>query len=214
MEIDQHLRIIHALRDRLDAELPGEDAQNLLSPVIAHDKYRIAPVNHKVACVMAVLYPVGAELHMAYIERTSHHPDDKHAGQISLPGGKLESYDESYLAGALREVEEEIGIPREDIKVLGALTELYVFASNFLVYPFVGYLDQKPTFKAQESEVASIISFPIMRLLADDIVKIKDLNVRNTIIKEVPYYELDQHILWGATAMITSELVALFKSVY
>lgn len=189
--------------------LPGIDAQNKFSPVTAFSKYRTAPDDHKKACVMGLIYPEGDELRMAFIERTFSHPDDKHGGQISFPGGKLEEEDETYLTGALREVEEEIGIPSEQITVLGQLTDLYVFASNFMVYPFVGYMEHAPRFVPQDSEVASIVSFPINRLLEADIIDSKDLKVRNNLLKNVPYYKLNQHVLWGATAMITSEIVEL-----
>lgn len=191
--------------------LPGVSAQNKLSPVKFTGKYRTAPENHKKACVMGLIYPEGSELHMAFIERTFSHPDDKHGGQISFPGGKLEEEDDSYLIGALREVEEEIGIPSDQITVIGQLTELYVFASNFLVYPFLGYMDQTPKFIPQVEEVASIVSFPIEKLLQADVIDTKDLQVRDFLMKDVPYYKLNEHILWGATAMITSEIVELIR---
>lgn len=191
--------------------LPGVEAQNQLAPIKSASKYRIAPDNHKKACVMGLIYPECNELCMVFIERTFSHPDDKHGGQISFPGGKLEKEDDTYLLGALREVEEEVGIPPEQINVLGQLTDLYVFASNFLVYPFLGYMEQAPVFVPQVEEVASIISFPLENLLSADIIATKDLQVRNYIMRDVPYYDLYPHILWGATAMITSEIVELIK---
>ena len=160
---------------------------------------------------MSLIYPEGNELRMAFIERTFSHPEDKHGGQISFPGGKLEEEDDTLLIGALREVEEEIGIPSDQISILGQLTDLYVFASNFMVYSFVGHMENAPKFIPQESEVASIVSFPINRLLTAEIIDTKDLQVRNIILKDVPYYKLNQHVLWGATAMITSEIVELIN---
>ncbi len=204
-------KLLTQIYKEINNGLPGEVAQNKLSPVISNSKYRLAPEDHKKACVMGIIYPEGNELRMAFIERTFSHPDDKHGGQISFPGGKLEVEDETYLIGALREVEEEIGIPPEEINVIGQLTDLYVFASNFLVYPFLGYMEHAPAFIPQESEVASIVSFPIENLLSADIIDTKDLQVRNRVMKDVPYYKLNQHVLWGATAMITSEIVELIK---
>ena len=204
-------QLLIQIQKEISKGLPGENAQNRLSPVTANSKYRIAPENHKKACVMGLIYPEGNELRMAFIERTFSHPDDKHGGQISFPGGKLEPEDETYLIGALREVEEEIGIPPEQITVLGQLTDLYVFASNFLVYPFLGYMEHAPTFIPQLEEVASIVSFPIEKLLSADIVDTKDLEVRDFVMKDVPYYKLNEHVLWGATAMITSEIVELVE---
>ena len=131
-------------------------------------------------------------------------------GHWDLPKGKLEKY-ETKKDAALREVEEEIGIPSDQISILGQLTDLYVFASNFMVYSFVGHMENAPKFIPQESEVASIVSFPINRLLTAEIIDTKDLQVRNIILKDVPYYKLNQHVLWGATAMITSEIVELIN---
>lgn len=204
-------KLLAQIQKEITKGLPGEAAQNKLSPITSNRKYRIAPDSHKKACVMGLIYPEGNELRMAFIERTFSHPDDKHGGQISFPGGKLEKEDDTYLIGALREVEEEIGIPPDQISILGQLTDLYVFASNFMVYPFVGHLEHAPSFIPQESEVASIVSFPINRLLAADIIDTKDLQVRNNIMKDVPYYKLNEHVLWGATAMITSEIVELIN---
>lgn len=197
------------IKEEIQKGLPGIEAQNKLSPISASSKYREVPENHKKACVMGLIYPEGNELRMAFIERTFSHPEDKHGGQISFPGGKLEEEDDTYLIGALREVEEEIGIPPEEITVLGQLTDLYVFASNFLVYPFLGYMEHAPSFTPQVEEVASIVSFPIENLMSANIIDTKDLEVREHIMKDVSYYKLNQHVLWGATAMITSEIVEL-----
>ena len=206
------LKLLTDLEAQLLKPLPGRKAQNRLSPVIDNAKYSNAPDDHRVACVMALIYPLDGALQMIFIERASSHPDDKHAGQIGFPGGKMEDDDKSYLECALREVEEEIGIGTNEIKVLAPLTDLYVFASNFMVYPFVGYLDHIPDFVPQESEVASIISFPLDSLLDEGTLDVKDLTVRGQQIKNVPYYKLERHTLWGATAMITSELLEVIKA--
>jgi len=203
---------IEAIRLKLYMPLPGVQAQNKLSPVMDHAQYRVAPKDHKVACVMALIHPRDGKFHLTFIERASSHPDDKHAGQIGFPGGKMEDSDKDHLSCAIREVEEEIGIAADQINVLGALTDLYVFASNFMVYPYVGYIDHEPSFVAQESEVASIISFPLDGLLSTDALSHKDMTVRGHHMKGVPYYRLNKHILWGATAMITSELLVVVAS--
>lgn len=191
----------------------GIVAQNSMSPIrVAADKYREAPEHHKTAAVMALLYPQNDEWHICYMLRTSHHPEDKHAGQISFPGGQQDADDISLESCALREVHEEIGLAASQIQVLGALTELYVFASNFLVFPFVGYCNKEPQFIPEPSEVAEIISFPIEQLISGELIYTKDLQVRNMTLKDVPYYDLNGHVLWGATAMITAELISLLKT--
>ena len=131
------MNIVQKLKDSLALDLPGQHYQNRMSPVKTHEKYRIVPKEHRVACVMALIHPKeDGNLYITYIERASSHPDDKHAGQIGFPGGKFEKEDESLEICALREVEEELGLNVNDIEVLGELTSLYVFASNFLVCYF------------------------------------------------------------------------------
>ncbi len=207
------INTIDNIKSALALDLPGQYYQNLMSPVEAHEKYRIVPKDHRVACVMALIHlkPDG-QLYITYIERASSHPDDKHAGQIGLPGGKFEDEDESLVICALREVEEEIGVKGGDIIILGELTSLYVFASNFLVYPFVGYIDYEPKYTPQIEEVAGIIEVPLSNLSDPQFKTSKPKKLVNGLETAVPGYNIDGHFLWGATAMISSELERLLET--
>jgi 8-oxo-dGTP pyrophosphatase MutT (NUDIX family) len=203
---------IHKIEKRILEDLPGEPFQNKMAPINT-DKYRIVPEKHKKAGVLALLYPEDNHWHLCYIKRSSKNKDDKHSGQISFPGGKFEKKDLNMQNCAIRETYEEIGINPSKISVLGALTPLYVYASNFLVYPFVGFTEMKPKFILQESEVADIITLPI-NFITDDSNKTKSqIIVRNNILDNVPHYKLTGEIIWGATAMITSELEKIVKDV-
>lgn len=195
------------IKNALALDLPGQHFQNLMSPVDAHEKYRIVPKDHKVACVMALIHPKSdGELYLTYIKRASSHPDDKHAGQIGFPGGKFEEDDESLVICALREVEEELGLNINDIEVLGELTSLYVFASNFLVYPYIGYIDYEPDYIPQIEEVAGVIEVPLSLLTDSEYKTNKSMKLAAGIEAVVPGYHVNGHFLWGATAMISSEL--------
>ena len=200
------------LQKALEHDLPGAEAQDIMSPVEASEKYRQAPDNHKVACVMALFhFKEDGELYITYIRRASSHPKDKHAGQIGFPGGKYEQQDGSLKTCVLREVNEELGIPLPDISVQGQLTSLYVFASNFMVYPFVGFLDNAPRYIRQVSEVDEVIEFPV-RLLLDQETKTKQkTRLSEGYSLDVPGYDLGSDFLWGATAMITSEVEVILK---
>lgn len=194
------------LKRQLLLDLPGIQAQNKMSPIVSNEKYRNPSASHKVACVMALLHPKDEELFVTFIKRASIHPEDKHAGQIGFPGGKVEEEDESFVMCALRETEEEIGIPRSDIEVIGELTSLYVFASNFVVHPFVGYMDYNPKYVLQVEEVAGIYEVPL-RNLSDPSYKItKEVRLSEGFYRDAPGYNIDGDFLWGATAMISSEL--------
>jgi len=209
MIISDH-QIIHQLEKRLADPLPGSHHQLKMAPINGR-AYLQPNENHRKACVMILLHPQVGEWHMTYIKRTSHNPDDRHAGQISFPGGKVDREDNSMEACALRETEEEIGIYREKIEVIGELTSLYVHVSNFLVYPFVGFINEKPSFVRQESEVADILTPQLSYMVDHNIVRKGDVSVRNTTIRDMPFYNLHGKILWGATAMITSEFLTVLR---
>lgn len=198
------VKFIHQLERRLAQDLPGEEAQNKMAPS-GSEKYRAISPDHKIACVLLLLYPKNNEWYLSLIERASNHPDDKHAGQLSFPGGQLDSSDYSYEDCALRETYEEIGVPPDTVGVLGELTKVYVYVSNFLVHPFVGFTTEYPKFLKQDSEVKNIIEVPIHHLTNHKNKGLIDLTVRDYTIKNTPYYDIFGHKLWGATAMMVSE---------
>ena len=200
MKIDKRI-----LTSVLQGSLPGWHAQKFMAPEVG-DRYQVVADNHRPAAVMALIKKdeVGKDS-IIIIERAKHNPNDKHAGQLSFPGGKYEEEDGDMLTCALREVEEEIGIPSDSIEVLGPLTQLYVFASNFLVYPFVGYVNGNPSYIKQDSEVHSILEVPLDIILSQENKLKKDISIPRGKLRNVPYYKVGEHVLWGATAMIMSE---------
>jgi 8-oxo-dGTP pyrophosphatase MutT (NUDIX family) len=199
------------LKRQLELELPGIPAQIAMSPIKENHKYRQPLPSHKVACVMALLHPKEEELYVTFIKRASSHPDDKHAGQIGFPGGKLEQDDESHALCALRETQEEIGVPTSDIEVIGELTSLYVFASNFMVHPFVGYMNYNPQYIPQEEEVAGIYEFPVKNLIDPHYKVSRKVRLNEGLYMNAPGYNVDGDFLWGATAMISSELESVLR---
>lgn len=202
---------IENIREQLQKELPGQEAQFKMTHAVRRT-YKPAPEDARVACVMCLFYEKNNEPHVAFIQRTSKNTNDRHAGQIGLPGGKAEESDSSHEETARRETEEEIGIKGVDIDVLGALTPLYIPVSNFQVYPFIGYLDYKPAFNRQVEEVDDILEIPFSTLLKKENRQTKDMRFgENVILKDVPYFDLGEHVLWGATAMMMSEVVAVVE---
>lgn len=120
----------------------------------------------------------------------------------------MEQSDDTMLQTALRETEEEVGIPRNGVQILGKLSELYIPVSNFQVHPFVGVLDQQPTYTLQEEEVSRVIEVPISHFQNETSRRVIDIQVnRHLSMKNVPYFDVEGKILWGATAMMISELV-------
>ena len=203
---------IDKIGSQLQEPLPGWNAQKKLSPLIT-DKYREQRADSKKAGVMLLLFPdPSGDLKLYYIQRPKN-PLDKHSGQISFPGGQKDSTDQNLIETSLRETEEELGIDATQIEVLGQISPLYVYASNFYVEPTVGFINHEPTVIPQASEVADVYKIPLSHLLREDAVSYIDYPIRNIVFKQMPYFDLYGEILWGATAMITSEFLSIVKSV-
>jgi len=199
--------MIDQLKNQLQKDLPGKPAQYKMAHAVRVN-YPPPPANAKIACVLNLLYPKNNEWHLVLIERMSLYKNDRHSGQISFPGGGLENTDESLAAGALREANEEVGVKIEDIELLGKLTDIYIPVSNFLVHPFVGKLDYEPQFIPQPTEVKSILEVPLDHLRNPKTIQRKDLKISQQItLKDVPYYNVQNHVVWGATAMMLSEFL-------
>jgi 8-oxo-dGTP pyrophosphatase MutT (NUDIX family) len=203
MQID---KFIEQLEYKLQEPLPGREAQLKMAHVTRRF-YVSAPNNARRAGVLATLFPKNGELNLVLIERNTN-DNDRHGGQISFPGGKFEETDQTLLHTALRETEEEIGIDRKDIRILGNLTDLYIPVSNFQVYPFVGFLNYEPIYKPQTEEVNAVLEVPVRHFKAPGIINTTTIPVsKNLNLNNVPYFDVDGKILWGATAMILSELM-------
>ena len=198
------------IRKRLQSgqSLPGYAAQEVMGHELRKD-YAQAPPTARAASVLALIYPVADELHLLFIQRTSP-PGDRHGGQISFPGGSADPGDDGPAATALREAEEEVGIDPARVELLGELTPLYIPVSNFLVNPFVGYLPERPHFVLQESEVARVLELPLAAFFVEGIVGYRDKKLFNgLVLKEVPHWLVGGEAIWGATAMMVGELVAV-----
>lgn len=206
-------QLLERLRQRLTAHpLPGSAAQNSMSPPLRGNP-PTPPTTARRASVLALLYPIDGLLHLLFIQRTSP-PGDRHAGQISFPGGSAEAADANAAATALRETEEEVGIPQDSIELLGALSQLYIPVSNFLVDPFVGYRAERPDFILQESEVARVLEIPLADFLGPEARKVGDRKLSNGMtLKDVPFWSVGKgEEIWGATSMMTGELVSIVRA--
>lgn len=204
--------LITKIEKTLSNGLPGREAQLKMVAHTARAGYLSAPPEANRAGVLALLYPKHAEWHIVLIERGSSNPNDRHRGQISFPGGRYEEEDQHISNTALREAEEEVGVDAGTVQLLGALTDLYIPVSNFRVDPFVGFTETTPEFVPQEDEVNDILEVPVRELILPDNLKKKDLVIREGfILKDVPYFHLMNKVVWGATAMMLSELVEVIK---
>lgn len=210
MEADH---LIKKLEARLRLPLPGERAQLLMGSDVRMKELKWIPENKKTknSGVMILLYPHHDSIYSVLIQRPNY--KGTHGGQMALPGGKSEEEDKDIVHTALRETEEEIGVDRNSIHILGSLTRLYIPPSNYVIFPAVGCTEQRPEFIPEVSEVDGIIEYNITSLLHPDIRKITKIQVTKEIIFNAPYFDIHGKIVWGATAMVLSEFRELLGEV-
>ncbi|MCT4603247.1 MAG: CoA pyrophosphatase [Marinifilum sp.] len=199
---------IRQLNEELNKGLPGFEAQKLMSPSIRkHALKKSDPSIAKDSSVLLLFYLKNGQLHLPFIKRTS--GNTSHSGQISLPGGKYEESDSNRTVTAIRETNEELGVDCKKIKILGFLTELYIPVSDFMVLPVLGYCKHCPEFKMNPFEVEEVIEMPVQQLLSTK--NISEFSfTKNNLTINAPYFDAKGHKIWGATAMILSELRELF----
>lgn len=203
---------LNRLRDSLSQKLPGEGAHLKMASRLRKKEleFSIDKLSAIKSSVLILLYPQNNQLNTCFILRQTY--DGVHSGQVSFPGGRHEKDDPSLIATALREAQEEVNIIPENVSVLGTLTELFIPPSNFIVLPVVGFSKAPPEFIPDKNEVAEIILSDLNFLFDKNHQKEKLLNVRGHQI-HAPYYDVNGYVVWGATAMILSELKDVIKSI-
>ena len=195
--------------------LPAEASQFKMSPPFRRElisRYKEAMKDAKRAGVLAMFYPNATnETHLALILRKTY--KGVHSAQIGFPGGKYEEEDKTLKHTAIRETWEEIGVPEHQIKVIKQMTEVYIPPSNFYVQPFIGITQETPKFIKQDDEVEDIVEVSLAHFLDENNVGNKLVATSYTAKIEVPAYELNGHVVWGATAMMLSEIKDILKAV-
>lgn len=202
--------LVAKLEQRLKLPLPGSTAHEPLRAVPAgiikpKFEHKTPP---KPGGVLILLYEEDGVIKFPLTKR----PDylGTHGGQISLPGGKGEP-NEDIITTALREAEEEIGIARSSINVIGQLSEFFVIPSNFMVTPVIGYLEERPQFYPDPKEVVRVIEGTIDQLIRPDAVLTKEILAAKIYPMMAPHFEIEGEVVWGATAMILNELRVLIS---
>ena len=164
----------------------------------------------KKAAVLMLFYPKNQITHLALIVRNSY--PGVHSSQIGFPGGKVELSDVNLAETALRETHEEVGIAPHQIKILKTFSEIYIPPSNFLVAPFMGVAYEELTFIPDPAEVKKVLELSVADFLDEQILTKVMMSTSYAASIEVPAFQIDKYVVWGATAMMMSELKEVIKN--
>ena len=190
-------------------ELPGWNAQHLFSPAFRDEQLKINAQHQFEAAVGIILFYQNNELSVLFIKRT---PDPgPHSGQIAFPGGTKEA-NETHLETAYREIEEEIGIKKQDLIFIGSLSSLYIPVSKFLVFPFVFFCEHLPDLKLNKAEIDTILTFPVKKFLNADVLSTSTIYYNQKEF-QVPCFLVNDIVIWGATSMIWNECLSILKQI-
>jgi 8-oxo-dGTP pyrophosphatase MutT (NUDIX family) len=206
-------QIISKIKQIQPDNLPGFAAQAKMSPPL-RGKYSLndlEKLNAKESAVLILLYEKNEEAYIVFTQR--HDYDGAHSGQISLPGGKKDLTDTDLSFTSLRETHEEIGVLLETSAIISHLSWLYVPPSNFVIYPFIAFSETSLSFTPEEKEVKEIIEIPVAQLVNKENQKSYLYeNKKFKVSAESPSFQVDGKIIWGATAMILSELLTILEA--
>ncbi|RLD71514.1 MAG: CoA pyrophosphatase [Bacteroidetes bacterium] len=206
--MDAFSTFVSFLGEKLQQPLPGLDAQLRLAPVsrIKELKNVTGPLHALESAVLALFFPYKNDIGILLLKRAA--DNSVHSRQVSFPGGKKENSDADLQETALRETFEETGIPAEEIHVLGTLSRLYIRPSNFNVLPYVGYIDYDPVLQCN-AEVERPLKVALSELTNPDLPVERTIKGHDGKRYPVPCYDIQGEIIWGATAMMLSELLAV-----
>ena len=197
------------LTHKLKFPLPGETAHQVMQ---ASSRLRLTfkpNARTRKSAVLILFYPYQNEIYFPLILRPAY--DGVHSGQVAFPGGRFELSDENLIRTALREAQEEIGLRLTDVRILGALTELFIPASNFHVLPVVATMPYRPGFYPDPREVEDIFEIKLEEISDVNIIGSSDIQVRGEQV-HAPHYMVQGYKIWGATAMMISELLAVLNA--
>lgn len=195
-------------------KLLSRDAHIKMAPLerISYmDEENYLEKNPKKAAVLMLFYPKNGIVHLALIVRNTY--PGVHSSQIGFPGGKVELSDANLAETALREAHEEVGVHPDKVKIIKTFSEIYIPPSNFLVAPFMGIAYEELQFIPDETEVKKVLEFSLTDFLDNKSITKVNMSTSYATDIEVPAFVVDKYIVWGATAMMMSELKEVIHNV-
>ena len=207
-DAEQIERFVERLRSGLAADRPTRAAHARFAHALSYGRNRgPAPWDVRQSAVLVLFYPHAGVWHVPLLVR----PADmkSHAGQVALPGGKFEGREDDQQC-AVREAEEEVGVAASELELVGRLTPVYIYPSNFIVHPCVAVARVPPIFRPNPSEVAQILEMPVA-CLWDESRLGRDVIRRQGVEFSAPCFFFEQRRIWGATSLMLSELQAVLS---
>jgi len=202
------MTLVDRIKKNLDVGLPGLSALYEMAPM-ARMEHEAMIETYTAAAVLALIYPKNEEWHMVFIQRASH-KKDVHSAQIAFPGGRVEAEDQSMIHAALREANEEVGLDPEEVTILAELTPTKIPVSGFEVFPVLAITEKPPEFVRQESEVEEVIEIPIASIIDPSMKKKMNIKISSgRELQDVPIFNFNNRIIWGATSMILNEVIQI-----
>lgn len=209
MDFQDFLKIVPQLQT---AMLPALAAHLKMAPLERRESLLKMDQNataHRSAAVLMLIYPKQKQSHLVLIERNTY--EGVHSAQIAFPGGKKEDFDLNFEATALRETHQEVGIHPNKIEIIKPFTEVYIPPSNFMVYPFLGISTEEIRFEPDPTEVAQVIELPLSDFMDEAIVVQTSMKTSYSESIVIPAFKIENHLVWGATAMMLGELKEVLK---
>ena len=195
--------------------LLGEEAHFKMAPAFRSAELKRLQnqrKNAKQSAVLSLFYPSEKNtVNLLLMLRKTY--KGVHSNQVGFPGGKVEKDDLSLMHTALRETHEEVGVHPKKIEIVSKLSSIYIPPSNFEVHPYIGLYSKPSPFVIQESEVELLIEVPLTDFMDDEKIITQNLSTSYAKNVDVPAFKLNGYIVWGATAMMLSELKDLLKQV-
>ena len=201
------------IKQALAGPLPGLRGQQIMAPgyrTLDQKSYDEGSKDCRRAAVLLLIYPREGRLYTVLTERR--HDLPQHPGQISMPGGSRDG-DETVTQTAIREAYEEIGVDPGTVQALGRLTHIYIPPSHFCIQIVVGYTPQRPHWRANPDEIETLIETPLSLFFDPDFRRVTTVH-RYGKDWPVRYFAINNHKVWGATAMALGEFATLLQETF